>query len=56
MGIGLNIGFLHDILGFAVVPYNTACDPVKAPIVPLHDGSKRRAVTGARTLHQFGII
>jgi hypothetical protein len=30
MDIGLNIGFLDNIFGFAVAPYNTARDPLGA--------------------------
>lgn len=53
---GIHIGFLDDIFGFAVVPQDAASDPVKSPIVPLHNNAKRRTVTGKRAPHEFGIV
>jgi hypothetical protein len=55
MGKGVDIGFLDDIFGFAVVAQDASGDPVKPAIVPLHDSAKRRVITGERTPHEFGI-
>lgn len=56
MGKGFDIRFLDHIFGFAVIPQNAAGDPVQPAIVPLHDGAKRRVVTGERTPNEFGIV
>jgi len=56
MGEGANIGFLDNILGFAVVAQNASSDPKKPTIVPLHDRTKCAAVALARALHQLGIV
>ena len=56
MGKSVDIGFLDDIFGFAVISQDAARDPVKPAIVPLHDGAKRRIVARKRTPHEFGIV
>src|SRR5215467_8631960 len=38
------VGFLNDILGFAVVRQHSTSHPVESPIVPLHDDAKGSAV------------
>jgi hypothetical protein len=44
------------IFGFGVVPQDAAGDPVKPPIVPLHDDTKCDIVTRKRAPHKFGIV
>ena len=56
MGEGVDIGFLDDIFGFAVIPQDAARNPIKPAIVPLHDGAKRRFVTSERAPHEFSIV
>ena len=56
MGKGVDIRFLDHIFGFAIIPQDAAGDPVKPAIVPLHDGAKRRVVTGERAPNEFGIV
>src|SRR3979409_1009839 len=50
-----DIGFLHYILGFAVVAQNSAGDPVEPAIVRLHDRANGRLVALAGALDQFGL-
>src|SRR5882672_6403093 len=50
-----DIGFLHDILGFAVVAQDSAGEPVKPAIVRLHDDADGRLITRAGAPHQFGV-
>jgi len=50
-----DIGFLDDILGFAVVAQDSAGEPVKPAIVGLHDDANGRLVARAGALHQFGV-
>ncbi len=56
MGKGFDIRFLDHIFGIAVIPQNAAGNPVQSAIVPLHDGAKRRVVTGERAPNEFGIV
>jgi hypothetical protein len=56
MSEGIDIGLLHDIFGFAIVPQDAAGDPVKSAIVPLHDCAERRLITAERTPHQLGLF
>jgi hypothetical protein len=54
-GKGGDIRFLDHIFGFAVIPQNAARNPIKSAIVPLHDGTKCRVVTGEGAPYEFGI-
>jgi hypothetical protein len=56
MGESVDVGFLDDIFGFVVISQDAAGDPVKSTIVPLHDGSECRVVTGECTPHKCGIV
>ena len=53
---GTNVGFLHDVLGLAVVTQDTAGDPIELAIIRLHDGTDRAFVAGARATNQFQIV
>ena len=53
---GTNVGFLHDVLGLAVVAQDAAGDPVELAIVRLHDGANRAFVTRAGAANQFQIV
>ena len=53
---GADIGFLHDVLGLAVVAQDAAGEPVQPAIVRLHDRANRRLVAGKRAADQFGIV
>jgi len=55
MGESLDISFLDNIFSFAVISHYAASDPVKLAIVPLHDGAKRRLITGERPPNELGI-
>ena len=50
-----DIGFLHDVLGLAVVAQDAAGKPVKPAIIRLHDGANGRLVAGAGARDQFGV-
>jgi hypothetical protein len=41
---GVDIRFLDEIVGSAIITQNAAGDPVKPAIVPLHDGVECRGV------------
>jgi hypothetical protein len=53
---GIHVGFLDGIFGFAVVPQDAASDPIKPPIVPLHNNAECPTIAGKRALHEFGIV
>ena len=53
---GVQISFLDDVFGFAVVPYYAPGDPVEPAIMPLHDRAECRALVGERATHEFGIV
>ena len=48
MGKCADIGFLEDVLGFAVVAHDAARDPIELAVMGLHDGAKRAGVAGGR--------
>ena len=50
-----DIGFLHHVLGLAVVAQNAAGDPVKPAIVRLHDEANGRLIAPAGAPDQFGL-
>ena len=52
---GADVGFLHHVLGLAVVAQDAAGEPVKPAIVRLHDRADRRLVAGAGAADQFGV-
>ena len=52
---GADIGFLHDVLGLAVVAQDAAGEPVQPAIIRLHDRANRSLVAGKRPPHQFGV-
>src|SRR5262249_15590201 len=51
-----DIGFLHGVFGLAVVTQHAARDPIKPPIVPLHDLPKSIRIALERASDQFGIV
>jgi hypothetical protein len=55
VGKGFDIRFLNGVFGFALVPQNTARDPVQAAVMPLHDGAECRVVTAEGTPDEFEI-
>ena len=54
MSKGADIGFLHHILGFAVVAQDAAREAVKPAVVGLHDLAERGLVTASRAIDQLG--
>ena len=55
MGEGTDIGFLHHILGLAVVAQDAAGKAIEPAVVRLHDGADGGLVAGQRPPHQLGI-
>ena len=56
MGKSADIGFLHDVLSFAIVAHIAASEAVETLIVGLHNGPECTAFSGQRTMYQFDII
>ena len=56
MGEGPDIGFLHDVLGLAVVAQDAAGDPVEPAIVRLHDRANGAFLARAGAPDQFGVF
>lgn len=54
MGESADIGFLNDILGFAVAAQNSARQTIEPAVVGLHDLAQRGLVMAPRPLDQFG--
>ena len=52
---GAHIGFLHHVLGLAVVAEQAAGKAIEPAVIRLHDGAYRRLVAGQRPPHQFGV-
>src|SRR5207247_6088636 len=50
-----DIGFLHHVLGLAVVAQDSAGEPVEPAIVRLHDRADRRLIALAGAPDQFGL-
>src|SRR3981081_4194028 len=50
-----DIGFLHHVLGLAVVAQDAAGDPVKPAIVRLHDRANGRLIAISGALDQLGV-
>src|SRR5437899_2712401 len=55
MGECPDIGFLHHVLGFAVVAQDSAGEPIEPAIVRLHDRADRRLIALAGAPDQFGL-
>src|SRR5436190_22613162 len=55
MGERPDIGFLHHVLGLAVVAQDSAGEPVEPAIVRLHDRADRRLIALAGAPDQFGL-
>src|SRR2546430_13942391 len=56
MGERPDIGFLDDVLSLAVIAQDAAGETKEPAIIRLHDGTRRRLVTGEDAADQFGIV
>ena len=52
---GKDVGFLNNILGFAVVAHYTPCEPVEPLIVRLHDRAEGIALARQRTPNEVHV-
>jgi hypothetical protein len=52
---GADIGFLHYVLGLAVVAQDAAGKTIEPAVVRLHDGAEGSFVTGKRPPYQLGV-
>src|SRR5690606_26655177 len=56
MAESADIGFLHDVLGLAIVAHKTTGEAIKALTVRLHDGAERTAFSRHRPMRQFQVV
>ena len=52
---GADVGFLHHVLGLAIVAQDAAGEPVEPAVMGLDDGAHGRLVAGERTPDELGV-